>query len=421
MNKKEIKERYEQAKKAYAKIGVDTDGAIEKASSIPLSIHCWQGDNIKGFMHPDETLSGGIQVTGEYPYGARNPKELREDLHQVFSMIPGKKKLNLHAIYADTDDSIDVNEIEPKHFSRWVDFAKEEQIGLDFNPTLFSHPKAASGFTLSSNKKEIRDFWIDHCIRSRKIGEYFGKELNQKSVVNIWIPDGFKDYPIDRLSPRKRLAESLDRIYESDIDESHVLDTVESKLFGIGTEAYTTGSYDFYLSYVLDRNKTICLDLGHFHQTEDVFDKIPSVMVFSDELLLHISRPMRWDSDHVVLMDDVLQRTMETLVRNDLLDRTHLALDFFDGSISPLFAWTIGSRNAQKALLRALLEPVKMLKDMENDGDYNHRLTWTEELKTYPFADVFAYYCLKNDVPYDDAWIKQLDEYEKRNLQERRQ
>lgn len=421
MNEKDIKERYEQAKKMYAAIGVDTDRAMEKAARVPVSIHCWQGDNVQGFMHPEEALSGGIQVTGDYGYAAHTPAQLRDDLHEVFKRVPGKKKLNLHAMYVDTDESVDLDAIEPRHFAPWVDFAKQEDIGLDFNPTLFSHPKADSGFTLSSNDDDIRDFWIEHCRRSRKIGEYFGKELNQTSVVNLWIPDGFKDYPIDRMSPRKRLMESLDRIYEQPVDTSKVLDTVESKLFGIGTEAYTTGSYDFYLSYVMSRDKSICLDLGHFHPTEDVYDKIPSVMLFSDELLLHISRPMRWDSDHVVMFDDVLKRTMETLVRNDLLDRTHVAMDFFDGSISPLFAWTIGARNAQKALLQALLEPVDKLKDMEEKGDYNHRLTWIEELKTYPFADVFAYYCMIHDVPYDDAWMETLDAYEEKHRQERRQ
>lgn len=409
---------YELAKEVYAKIGVDTDKALEKLKNTKISMHCWQGDDVAGFMSDDE-LSGGIQVTGNYPGKARNPEELRADIEKAFSLIPGKHKLNLHAIYADTDEKVDLDELEPKHFEKWVSWAKEQGVGLDFNPTCFSHPMADSGFTVSSADEKVRNFWIKHCKASRKIGEYFGKELGQTCVTNHWFPDGFKDTPVDREAPRKRMNDALDEIFKEEIDPKYNIDAIESKVFGIGTESYVVGSNEFCMGYAVKNDKTVCLDAGHFHPTEYISDKISSVLLFTKELLLHVSRPVRWDSDHVVTMDDELQNIAHSLVRTNLLDRTHIGLDFFDGSINRIAAWVIGTRNMQKALLKALLEPTEMLKKLELDGDYTSRLALVEELKSYPFSAVWDYFCEKEGVPVRDTWLDEVKKYEQEVLLKR--
>lgn len=406
-----IKQRYEEAKKKYATLGVDTDAVMKKMDDVKISMHVWQGDDVKGFLS-DAELSGGISVTGNYPGAARTPEELRSDLEQAYAMIPGNHKLNLHAIYLDTEEQVDLNEIEPKHFEKWVSWAKEQGLGLDFNPTFFSHPMYKDGFTLASADKEVRDFWIEHGKRSRKVAEFFGKELGQVCVNNFWVPDGFKDNPIDRLAPRKRLMESLDEIFSEKLDESYTLDAVESKLFGIGAEAYTVGSHEFYMGYGLTRNKLVCLDAGHFHPTEVISNKLSSLSLFSEGILLHVSRPIRWDSDHVVIMDDELQEIGRELVRNDLLPMTNIGLDFFDATINRVAAWVIGTRNTQKAIMKAMLEPIESLKKIELSGDFTTRLAMIEELKDFPFADVWNYYCESKGVPVGLDWLPQIKEYE---------
>lgn len=417
--KETITKAYEAAKARYAAVGVDTDAVLEKLQNVKISMHCWQGDDVKGFLTPNGELTGGIMSTGNYPGAAHTPDELRADLEKAYSLIPGKHKLNLHAIYLDTDETVDLDEIEPKHFEKWVDWAKEQGIGLDFNPTFFSHPMMKDGFTLSHPDKEVRDYWIEHGKRSRRIAEYFGKELGQPCYTNFWVPDGFKDNPIDRMAPRKRLMESLDEIFSEEIDEKYNIDTVESKLFGLGAEAYTVGSHEFYMGYGLTRHKTILLDAGHFHPTEVISNKISSLALFSNRLMLHVSRPVRWDSDHVVIMDDELQEIAKEIVRNDLLDRTAIGLDFFDGTINRIAAWVVGTRNTQKALLKAMLEPTQELKEMENQFDFTSRMVMTEELKDFPYSDVWNYFCLKNNVPVGLDWFKEVKDYEAKILAER--
>ncbi|NGZ74755.1 L-rhamnose isomerase [Saccharibacillus alkalitolerans] len=412
---------YREAKKLYAKHGVDVDAALEKLAGIKISLHCWQGDDVKGFLFRDKTLSGGIAVTGSYPGRASTPGELRADLDKALSLIPGKHKVNLHAIYADTDENVDLDRLEPRHFRGWIDWAKERGLGLDFNPTLFSHPKAEDGFTLSHTDPEIRKFWIDHCKASRRIAETFGRELGQPCVTNHWMPDGFKDTPVDRWSPRARLRDSLDEIFAEPIDEACNIDAVESKLFGIGSESYVVGSHEFYMGYAMSRGKAICLDAGHFHPTEVISNKLSSILMFTDQLLLHVSRPVRWDSDHVVTMDDELLEIARELVRGDLLPRTHIGLDFFDGSINHIAAWVIGVRNTQKALLRALLEPIEQLKQIEAEKDYTSRLALVEEFKSYPFGAVWDYFCEQSGVPVREDWLNEVKTYEKEVLQKRGQ
>lgn len=415
-----ILKAYELAKEAYAKIGVDTDSVLEKLGSIKISINCWQGDDVNGFLFQDIALSGGIQTTGNYPGRASTPAQLRADIEKALSLIPGKHKLNLHAIYADTDEKVDLDAIEPKHFQSWVDWAKKNGIGLDFNPTCFSHPMADSGFTLSSADKKTRDFWIEHCKRCRKIADYFGRELNEKCVTNFWFPDGYKDIPVDREAPRARMKSALDEVFAEKYDEKYSLDAIESKVFGIGAESYTVISNEFAVAYAVSRGKACCLDAGHYHPTEVISDKIPTVLMFTDELLLHVSRPVRWDSDHVVILDDELLAIAQSLVRTGLVDRTHIGLDFFDASINRIAAWTIGTRNMIKALLRALLEPTEALKKTELDGDYTSRLALTEEYKTYPFGAVWDYYCEKMGVPARESWLAEVKDYEKKILEERK-
>lgn len=413
-----VKQKYEEAKEKYASINVDTDHALAQLDKVKLSMHVWQGDDVAGFLSQDE-LSGGIQVTGNYPGAARTPDELRQDLEKAYALIPGKHKLNLHAIYLDTDEKADLNEIEPKHYTKWISWAKEQGLGLDFNPTFFSHPMYKDGFTLASPDKNVQDFWIEHGKRARKIAAYMGKETGQVCVNNFWVPDGYKDNPIDRLSPRKRLMEALDEIFAEELPKEYTLDAVESKLFGIGAEAYTVGSHEFYMGYGISRGKLICLDAGHFHPTEVISNKLSALSLFSDGILLHVSRPVRWDSDHVVIMDDELQDIGRELVRNDLLGITHIGLDFFDATINRVAAWVIGMRNTQKALLKAMLEPAAELKQAELEGDFTTRLAMTEELKDFPYADVWNYYCEQKNVPTGLDWLENVKQYEQEVLAKR--
>ena len=410
---------YKEAKDIYAATGVDTDAAISRLKDIKISMHCWQGDDVKGFLDSDQPLSGGISVTGNYPGAARNADELRLDIERAFECIPGKHKVNLHAIYAETGGNVGIDELEPSHFKNWIDWADKNGLGLDFNPTCFSHPLSEDGFTLSHPKKEIREFWIRHCRVSRHIGEYLGERLNQKCIVNIWIPDGYKDVPVDRLGPRRRLKESLDAVFEEELDPAYLMDSLESKLFGIGSESYVAGSHEFYMGYALKNNKALCLDTGHFHPTETVSNKLSALSLFFNEMLLHVSRPVRWDSDHVVMLDDELQEIACEIVRNNLLERVHLGLDYFDASINRVAAWVIGSRNLLKSLLRALLEPADLLKKYELEGDYTSRLGLLEEIKTFPFGAIWDYYCEVMDVPVRDAWLSRVREYEKSVLMKR--
>ncbi|MET3546822.1 L-rhamnose isomerase [Paenibacillus favisporus] len=415
----QIRKSYEDAKTLYSQHGIDVDQALEKLAQIKISLHCWQGDDVRGFLFRDAELSGGIAVTGSYPGRAATPDQLRDDLEKALSLIPGKHKVNLHAIYADTEEKVDLDELEPRHFQRWVDWAKDQGLGLDFNPTYFSHPKAADGFTLSHADEEIRQFWIRHGKASRKIAEYFGRELGQPCVTNSWVPDGYKDTPVDRLSPRQRLRDSLDEIFSEEIDPSYNIDAVESKLFGLGSESYVVGSHEFYMGYALSRGKSVCLDAGHFHPTEVISNKLTSILMFSEHLLLHVSRPVRWDSDHVVTMDDELLEIARELVRGDLLPRTSIGLDFFDGSINHIAAWVIGTRNTIKALLRAMLEPVDELKRIELAGDFTSRLALTEEFKSYPFGSVWDYYCASQGVPVREQWLHEVKRYEEQVLSAR--
>jgi L-rhamnose isomerase len=416
---KQIEQAYELAKERYAALAVDTDTAMQKLAEIPISLHCWQGDDVGGFEDPERGLSGGIMATGNYPGKARTAVELRQDLDQAYSLIPGKHRLNLHAIYLESDQKVPRNEIEPEHFAGWADWAKANQHGIDFNPTCFSHPLADDGFTLAHQDKSVRQFWIEHCIACREIGAYFGRELGNTAVTNIWIPDGYKDSPVDRAAPRQRLLESLDQIFAKQIDPAHNLDAVECKLFGLGSESYVVGSHEFYMGYAISRQKLLCLDAGHFHPTETISDKISSVLLYVPELLLHVSRGVRWDSDHVVTLTDELQAIMQEIVRGSYLDRVHIGLDFFDASINRVAAWTIGTRNALRALLMALLEPVAQLRELELTGDFTARLALLEELKGLPFGAVWDQYCLQQNVPVGIAYLDEIRAYEKQVLAHR--
>ncbi len=419
-NDRQIQSAYQLAKERYAVMGVDTDAALESLRAIAISLHCWQGDDVGGFENPDRGLSGGIMATGNYPGKARTADELRQDLDFAYSLIPGKHRLNLHAIYLESGTKVERNAIQPEHFSRWVDWAKANGHGLDFNPTLFSHPLADEGFTLSHQDAGVRQFWIEHCIASRNIGAYFGRELGTPCVTNIWIPDGYKDTPFDRKSPRERLKQSLDAVLANPIDRSIHLDAVESKLFGIGSESYVVGSHEFYLGYTASRNDVLlCLDAGHFHPTEGIADKISSALLFVPELLLHVSRGVRWDSDHVVTLTDDLQAIMQEIVRGGFVNKVHIGLDFFDASINRVAAWTIGTRNALRALLLALVEPKEMLCQLENEGNYGGRLALMEELKGMPFGAVWDYYCAQQGVPVGYSYMDAIKSYEKAVLAKR--
>ncbi len=417
---KMIQDAYDIAKERYAAFGVDTDAALGQLAQVSLSLHCWQGDDVSGFESPDAELGGGLAATGNYPGKARNADELRSDLDMAYSLIPGTHRLNLHAIYAETGGrKVERTDLLPEHFANWASWAREKGHGLDFNPTCFSHPKAASGFTLSSYDPGIRRFWIDHCIACRKIGEYFGRELGTPCITNIWIPDGYKDLPVDRKTPRELLKQSLDEIMAAPVDHRYNRDSVEGKLFGIGSESYVVGSHEFYLGYAVANGLLLCLDSGHFHPTEVVSDKLSAVMLYLDEVLLHISRGVRWDSDHVVILSDELQAIMQEVVRGGFLDRVHIGLDYFDASINRIAAWVIGARNALRALLMALLEPLDQLRELERAGDYTARLALLEELKGLPFGAVWDYYCRQQGVPVGFAFIDEIRDYEKHELSKR--
>ena len=403
---------YESAKDAFAEWGVDTEAALERLKTIPVSMHCWQGDDVVGFEPKSGASGGGIQATGNHTGRARTPDELRADLEFAYSMIPGRHRLNLHAMYPDTGASPDRDEIEFAHFAPWVDWAKAQGIGLDFNPTFFAHARADDNLTLSHPDPGIRDFWIEHGRRSRDIAAQIGAALGSPCVNNIWVPDGYKDTPVDRMSARKRLEASLDAMLAPPQDKNQMLDAVESKLFGIGVEACTVGSHEFYMGYAIRKGILLCLDMGHFHPTENIADKLSAVALSLDEILLHVSRPMRWDSDHVILLsDDILQMAQE-LVSADLLGRTHIGLDFFDATISRTAAWVIGTRNMQKALLRALLLPLERLKAAEENLDFTTRLVVTEEFKDMPFGTVWNEFAARQEVPNGQGLIRELDRYQ---------
>jgi len=413
--KSSIEKSYEIAKTRYAELGVDTEIAMEKLSTLSISLHCWQGDDVGGFETPDATLSGGgIQVTGNYPGKARNVNELRMDLEKVYSLLPGKHRLNLHAIYGEFGGKrIDRNEISTEHFKGWVDWAKRQNIKLDFNATCFSHPKADNGFTLSSKNKSTRDFWIEHVKRCREISAFLGRELKSPCIHNLWIPDGTKDSPVDRWTHRALLKDSLDEIYSIKYDQE------EMKLFGIGSESYVVGSHEFYMGYAISRGKMVCLDLGHFHPTESIADKISAILQFSDQLLFHVSRGVRWDSDHVVILNDEVKSVAEEIVRANVLDRVNIALDFFDASLNRVGAYVIGTRSTLKSFLIALLEPTDKLREFEEAGNNFARLALLEELKTMPFGAVWDYYCLKNNVFVGEGWMEKVQEYEEKVLSKR--
>jgi L-rhamnose isomerase len=411
---------YRLAQERYAAYGIDTEQVLNNLESVSISLHCWQGDDVAGFEGSGTELGGGLAATGNYPGKARDADELRQDLEKAYSLIPGKHRLNLHAIYAETNGKkVERNELLPGHFEGWASWAKENGIGVDFNPTLFSHPKAEAGFTLSSYDEGIRQFWIEHCIACRNIGAYFGRELGSPCVTNIWIPDGFKDIPVDRVTPRKLLKVSLDSILAEKLDPKHNLDAVESKLFGIGSESYVVGSHEFYMGYALQKDILLCLDSGHFHPTETIADKIPSLLLYLDEILLHISRGVRWDSDHVVILSDEVQGIASEVVRGGFLKRVHFGLDYFDASINRVAAWTIGTRNVLRALLFAMLEPTGQLRELEIAGDYTARLALLEELKGLPFGVVWDYYCHRQGVPEGMRIMEPIRAYEVIELSKR--
>ena len=414
---------YEEAKALYGELGIDTDKAIEGAKGMNISLHCWQADDVGGFEAPDASLSGGgIQATGNYPGKARTVEELRQDIEAALKLIPGKHNLNLHAIYGEFGgEKVDRDQVGPEHFTGWVDWARGQQLGLDFNCTMFSHPKADDGFTLSSTDRGIRKFWIDHVQQSRKITAYFGRELGKASVHNLWIADGMKDYPADRFGMRRRLIESLDDIFEVELPEGEMLDAVESKLFGIGSEAFVVGSHDFYLGYALSRKKLICLDMGHFHPTELIADKISAVFQYQDRLLLHVSRPMRWDSDHIVLFNDDLQFMAQEVVRAEKAAGKHayVGLDFFDASVNRIGAYAVGTRAARKAWLAAHLEPTEKLVKMEESGDFIGRLALGERLKSMPLGAVWDRLCEEEGVPVEAAYMNEVYRYEREVLSRR--
>jgi L-rhamnose isomerase len=412
---------YSLAQESYATVGIDTEAVLTVLERTPISLHCWQGDDVGGFEKPNAVLSGGgIQATGNYPGKARTIAELRADFEKALSLIPGKHRINMHACYADLGGKkVERNAYTVEHFQSWIDWAKGLGLGMDFNPTCFAHPMADSGFTLSHPDDAVRKFWIEHCAASRRIGAAIGKQLGKTCVTNVWIPDGYKDLPADRKGPRERLEKALDEVFAEELSPKHNLDAVESKLYGIGVESYTVGSHEFYLGYAVKHQKLYCLDAGHYHPTESLADKISSVLQFVPEILLHVSRGVRWDSDHVVLFDDPTRAIMEEVVRGGFLGRTHIGLDYFDASINRVAAWTIGTRNALKCLLVAMLEPTKTLRKAEAAGDHTGRLALMEEAKTLPFAAVWDEYCRRQNVPVGAAWLEEVRIYERKVLSKR--
>lgn len=421
MRSAKIEEAYRIATERYGEYDIDVAQKLEQLKNISVSLHCWQGDDVGGFEKPQAQLEGGgIQVTGNYPGKATTIEELRLDLEEVYSLLPGNHRLNLHAMYGEFGGkNVDRDEIEKQHFQGWIDWAKSQHLKLDFNATCFSHPKADAGFTLSSKEKEIRSFWIEHVHRCREISAHMGAELNSACIHNLWIPDGSKDIPVDRYTHRRLLKESLDEIFSVDFDPAVMKDSVESKLFGIGSESFVVGSHEFYLGYAIANDKMVCLDMGHFHPTESVADKVSAVLQFSDELLLHISRGVRWDSDHVVILNDDVKNLFAEIIRSDALHRVHVALDFFDASINRIAAWVIGARATLKAALLALLEPRRQLQRFEEEGDFASRLALLEEMKTLPFGAVWNYYCASMNVPTEDHWMDKVKRYEREILSKR--
>ena len=404
---------YSLACEAFADIGVDAEAALARLDLIPISLHCWQGDDVRGFENPDAQLSGGIQATGNYPGRARNAAELRDDADLAMAQIPGPLRFNLHAIYLEADRPVERNQIRPEHFQRWVDWARDRKLGLDFNPSCFSHPLSEGNLTLSHPDRRIRNFWIEHCKASRAVSAHFGKSLGTPSVMNIWVPDGSKDQPVDRFGPRRRLLESLDEVIATPIPREHHRDAVEGKLFGIGAEAFTVGSHEFYMGYAISRKTMLCLDAGHFHPTEIISDKLSAVLNYVDGVLLHVTRAVRWDSDHVVLLDDETQAIANEVVRGGVIDRVSIGLDFFDASINRVAAWVIGTRNVRKALLRALLEPHARLADVEARQDTTARLAMFEEQKSMPWTAIWDYYCESRGVPVGLGWLARVRAYER--------
>ncbi len=416
-----IETAYKIAREDYAELGVDCEQAMIRLDRTALSLHCWQADDVAGCERPGAVLSGGgIQATGNYPGRARNILEIRQDIEKAYSMIPGRHRLNLHAMYGDFGAGfVDRNEIKPEHFRSWIDWALEIKVGVDFNCTLFSHPKADSGYTLSSQDAGIREFWIEHVKRCREISSYIGKELGSACIHNIWIPDGSKDLTVNRYLHRARLKESLDTIFRVRHDPNSLKDAVESKLFGIGIESFTVGSHEFYLGYAIEKGLLLCLDIGHFHPTEQVADKVSAAFQFLDELLFHVTRPVRWDSDHIVILNDDVRALMQEIVWADKLDKVHIGLDFFDAGINRIGAYVIGARATQKALLMALLDPIERICEYEKNGRYFERLALMEEAKAKPFGAVWDYYCLKKNVPVAEGFIPEIEKYERDVLSKR--
>ncbi|MCH2594668.1 MAG: L-rhamnose isomerase [Pirellulales bacterium] len=415
-----IDKSYDLAKQRYAELGVDTEVALKKLATIAISIHCWQGDDVSGFEDPDGDLTGGIAVSGNYPGKARTPGQLRDDFEKAVSLIPGQHRFSLHASYAETGGAkVERDQLEPSHFQSWMDWARDQNLKLDFNPTYFSHAKSDDGFTLAHSNKAIRQFWIDHGIRCRQIGAAMGEAQGAPCITNFWIPDGYKDTPVDRRGPRERLVASLDEIFSTSIDPALNRDAVECKLIGIGSESYVVGSHEFYLGYAARNQKLLCLDAGHFHPTEVISDKISSVLQWVEELLLHVSRGVRWDSDHVVTMTDELHAIAQEIVRGNYLDRVNVGLDFFDASINRIAAWVIGTRATLKALLMALLDPIDLMRDYESNGDFTARLVLLEEMKNFPAGAVWDYYCQSQDVPVGSAWLEDVRRYEAAILKQR--
>ncbi len=414
-----IEAAYELAIEKYATVGVDVEVALARLSDVQISVHCWQGDDVSGFEGDSAALGNGLAVTGNYPGRARTPNELRSDLELAYKLIPGKHRLNLHALYGEFNGPVDRNEIEVSHFSGWIDWGRDKQISLDFNPSYFSHPLAADGFTLAHADAAVRQFWIEHGIACRKIAAAMGAAQGSVCINNFWVPDGYKDTPASRRTPRERLAMSLDSIFAEELPHELTLDAVECKLFGIGSESYVVGSHEFMMGYAMSRSKVLCLDAGHFHPTEVISDKISSVLMYVPELLLHVSRGVRWDSDHVVTYTDELQAIMQEIVRGDYLDRVHIGLDFFDASINRIAAWVIGTRNTLKALLAALLEPREVLQQLEIANDFTARLALMEEQKMLPLGAVWDYHCLSTEVPTGSQWLRVVRDYEAKVLSRR--
>lgn len=418
-NSTDLQKTYELAVEQYRGQGVHVERALERLGEVAISVHCWQGDDVVGFEGNTGTLGNGLAVTGNYRGRARTPSELRSDLELAYSLIPGKHRLNLHALYGEFQGPVDRDAIGVEHFQGWIDWGRSQGVSLDFNPSYFSHANAEDGFTLAHADKGIRQFWIDHGIACRRIAAAMGQAQGNPCINNFWVPDGLKDSPANRLAPRERLAASLDAIFSEELSEAHTRDAVECKLFGIGSESYVVGSHEFYMGYAISRKKMLCLDSGHFHPTEMVSDKISSVLMYVPELLLHVSRGVRWDSDHVVTYTDELQAMMQEVVRGDYLGRVHIGLDFFDASINRVAAWAIGTRNALKAILAGLLEPTEQLQQLEREGDYTARLALMEEQKMMPLGAVWNHYCQTAGVPVGMEWLEKVREYESRVLSDR--